>query len=62
MLAKAIEKAGYDPVVSGMTSTDGGMGVVPALLAERMGVPQSPCCRTSPSRAALGRAAEPETR
>ncbi|MET8746209.1 electron transfer flavoprotein subunit beta, partial [Streptomyces sp. NPDC004728] len=33
-------KAGYDLVVSGMASTDGTMGVVPALLAERLGVPQ----------------------
>ncbi|MBB5792679.1 electron transfer flavoprotein beta subunit [Streptomyces caelestis] len=40
ILAKAIEKAGYDLVVSGMASTDGTMGVVPALLAERLGVPQ----------------------
>ncbi|MHC5264534.1 electron transfer flavoprotein subunit beta/FixA family protein, partial [Streptomyces sp. UC4497] len=29
VLAKAIEKAGYDLVVSGMASTDGTMGVVP---------------------------------
>ncbi|MGW2178406.1 electron transfer flavoprotein subunit beta/FixA family protein [Streptomyces sp. NPDC001732] len=40
VLARAVEKAGYDLVVSGMASTDGGMGVVPALLAERLGVPQ----------------------
>ncbi|MFE7266461.1 electron transfer flavoprotein subunit beta/FixA family protein [Streptomyces sp. NPDC057592] len=40
VLAKAVEKAGYDLVVSGMASTDGTMGVVPALLAERLGVPQ----------------------
>ncbi|MFE7438993.1 electron transfer flavoprotein subunit beta/FixA family protein [Streptomyces chartreusis] len=40
VLAKAIEKAGYDLVISGMASTDGTMGVVPALLAERLGVPQ----------------------
>ncbi|MFI1287691.1 electron transfer flavoprotein subunit beta/FixA family protein [Streptomyces sp. NPDC020792] len=40
VLAKAIEKAGYDLVISGMASTDGSMGVVPALLAERLGVPQ----------------------
>jgi electron transfer flavoprotein beta subunit len=40
VLAKAIEKAGYDLVVSGMASTDGTAGVVPALLAERLGVPQ----------------------
>ncbi|GAA3695195.1 electron transfer flavoprotein subunit beta/FixA family protein [Streptomyces iranensis] len=41
VLAKAIEKAGYDLVISGMASTDGAMGVVPALLAERLGVPQA---------------------
>lgn len=40
VLAKAIEKAGFDLVVSGMASTDGEMGVLPALLAERLGVPQ----------------------
>ena len=40
VLAKAIEKAGYDLVISGMASTDGTMGVVPALLAERLGIPQ----------------------
>ncbi|WP_329131816.1 electron transfer flavoprotein subunit beta/FixA family protein [Streptomyces sp. NBC_00670] len=40
VLAKAVEKAGYDLVVSGMASTDGTMGVVPALVAERLGVPQ----------------------
>ncbi|CAM5698973.1 Protein FixA [Streptomyces griseoloalbus] len=40
VLAKAVEKAGYDLVVSGMASTDGTMGVIPALLAERLGVPQ----------------------
>ncbi|WP_328557072.1 MULTISPECIES: electron transfer flavoprotein subunit beta/FixA family protein [unclassified Streptomyces] len=40
VLAKAIEKAGFDLVVSGMASTDGTAGIVPALLAERLGVPQ----------------------
>ncbi|MFH8470492.1 electron transfer flavoprotein subunit beta/FixA family protein [Streptomyces sp. NPDC017991] len=40
VLAKAIEKAGYDLVISGMASTDGTMGVLPALVAERLGVPQ----------------------
>ncbi|MFG2494031.1 electron transfer flavoprotein subunit beta/FixA family protein [Streptomyces caniferus] len=40
VLAKAIEKTGYDLVVCGMASTDGTMGVVPALLAERLNVPQ----------------------
>jgi len=40
VLAKAIEKTGYDLVVCGMASTDGTMGVLPALLSERLGVPQ----------------------
>uniref|UniRef100_A0AAU2VL83 Electron transfer flavoprotein subunit beta n=4 Tax=Streptomyces TaxID=1883 RepID=A0AAU2VL83_9ACTN len=40
VLAKAVEKTGFDLVISGMASTDGTMGVVPALLAERLGVPQ----------------------
>lgn len=40
VLAKAIEKTGYDLVVCGMASTDGTMGVLPAMLAERLDVPQ----------------------
>ncbi|MFF9505253.1 electron transfer flavoprotein subunit beta/FixA family protein [Streptomyces sp. NPDC014656] len=40
VLAKTIEKTGYDLVVCGMASTDGTMGVLPAILAERLGVPQ----------------------
>jgi electron transfer flavoprotein beta subunit len=41
VLAKAIEKiGGWDLVLCGMSSTDGAMGVVPAMLAERLGVPQ----------------------
>ncbi|MBC7273037.1 electron transfer flavoprotein subunit beta/FixA family protein [Streptomyces albogriseolus] len=40
VLARAIEKAGYDLVISGMASTDGTGGIVPALVAERLGVPQ----------------------
>jgi electron transfer flavoprotein beta subunit len=40
VLAKAIEKTGYDLVICGMASTDGTMGVLPAMLAERLGVPQ----------------------
>ncbi|MFI7240438.1 electron transfer flavoprotein subunit beta/FixA family protein [Streptomyces cyaneofuscatus] len=40
VLAKAVEKTGYDVVICGMASTDGVMGVLPALLAERLGVPQ----------------------
>ncbi|AWK09654.1 electron transfer flavoprotein subunit beta [Streptomyces spongiicola] len=41
VLARAAERIGYDLVVCGMASTDGGMGVLPAMLAERLGVPQS---------------------
>jgi electron transfer flavoprotein beta subunit len=40
VLAKAIERIGYDLVVCGMASTDGTAGVVPAILAERLSVPQ----------------------
>jgi len=40
VLAKAVEHTGYDLVVTGMASTDGTMGVLPALLAERLGIPQ----------------------
>ncbi|MGW0394379.1 electron transfer flavoprotein subunit beta/FixA family protein [Streptomyces sp. NPDC003042] len=40
VLAKAVEKAGYDLVITGMASTDGTMGVLPAILAERLGIPQ----------------------
>jgi electron transfer flavoprotein beta subunit len=41
VLAKAIEHIGYDLVVCGMASTDGAMGVLPAMLAERLSVPQA---------------------
>ncbi len=39
VLAAAVERIGFDLVVTGMASTDAGMGVVPALVAERLGVP-----------------------
>jgi electron transfer flavoprotein beta subunit len=39
VLAAAVQRIGFDLVVAGMASTDAGMGVVPALLAERLGVP-----------------------
>jgi electron transfer flavoprotein beta subunit len=39
VLAEAVRKAGFDLVVCGMASTDGSMGVLPAMLAERLGVP-----------------------
>ncbi|MEU6346655.1 electron transfer flavoprotein subunit beta/FixA family protein [Streptomyces sp. NPDC046977] len=40
VLARAVERVGFDLVVTGMASTDGTAGVVPALVAERLGVPQ----------------------
>jgi electron transfer flavoprotein beta subunit len=40
VLAKALQKLEYDLVLTGMASTDGGMSVVPAMVAERLGVPQ----------------------
>jgi electron transfer flavoprotein beta subunit len=39
VLAEAIKKVPHDLVVCGIASTDGSMGVVPAMLAERLGVP-----------------------
>jgi electron transfer flavoprotein beta subunit len=39
VLAEAIKKLPHDLVVCGMASTDGSMGVLPAMLAERLGVP-----------------------
>jgi electron transfer flavoprotein beta subunit len=40
ILARAIERQQADLVLCGMASTDGGMSVVPAMLAERLGLPQ----------------------
>ncbi|GAB3683295.1 electron transfer flavoprotein subunit beta/FixA family protein [Angustibacter aerolatus] len=41
VLARAVEKVGgVDLVLTGMASTDGSMSVVPAMLAERLGLPQ----------------------
>ena len=41
VLAEAIKKVGTpDLVITGMASTDGTMSVVPAMLAERLGLPQ----------------------
>jgi electron transfer flavoprotein beta subunit len=40
VLAKAVEAQGADIVLCGMASTDGSMSVVPAMLAERLGLPQ----------------------
>jgi electron transfer flavoprotein beta subunit len=39
VLAEAVRRGGYDLVVCGLASTDGAMGVVPAMLAERLGLP-----------------------
>ena len=43
VLAKALERIGaesaYDLVLTGMASTDGAMGVLPAMLSERLGLP-----------------------
>jgi electron transfer flavoprotein beta subunit len=39
VIAKALEKVEHDLVVFGMASTDGTMGVVPAMVAERLGLP-----------------------
>lgn len=40
ILAKALESLAPDLVVCGMASTDAGMSVVPAMLAERLSLPQ----------------------
>jgi electron transfer flavoprotein beta subunit len=40
VIAKALRKLEFDLVLMGMASTDGGMSVVPAMVAERLGVPQ----------------------
>ena len=41
VLAEAIKKTGTpDLIICGMASTDGSMSVVPAMLAERLGLPQ----------------------
>ena len=41
ILAQAVKKIGSpDLILTGMSSTDGAMGVVPSMLAERLGLPQ----------------------
>src|ERR1700746_1656236 len=40
VLAQALRQAGFDLVILGSESTDARTGVVPAMLAERLGVPQ----------------------
>lgn len=39
VLAKAARHLGFDLLMCGMASTDGGMGAVPAMVAEHLGVP-----------------------
>jgi electron transfer flavoprotein beta subunit len=39
VLAQAISRIGFDLVLCGMASTDANMGVVPSMLAERLGIP-----------------------
>jgi len=39
VIEKAIEKTGFDLVIAGDQSTDGSAGMLPAMLAERLGVP-----------------------
>ncbi|MDQ1129496.1 electron transfer flavoprotein subunit beta/FixA family protein [Microbacterium sp. SORGH_AS_0888] len=41
VLAEAVRRAGFDLVIAGNLSTDGVGGVLPAMLAERLGVPQA---------------------
>ncbi len=41
ILAKALEKVGYDLVLAGMASTDAEMSVVPSMVAERLGANQA---------------------
>src|SRR5699024_8085000 len=38
-MANALEKTGFDLVIAGNQSTDGSAGMLPAMLAERLGVP-----------------------
>lgn len=40
VLAAAVQRVGFDLVITGNQSTDGSGGVVPAMVAERLGVPQ----------------------
>ena len=40
VLASALQSVGFDLVIAGSESTDARTGVIPAMLAERLGVPQ----------------------
>ena len=41
VLAAAVQRAGFDLVITGNLSTDGAGGVIPAMVAEHLGVPQA---------------------
>ena len=41
VLAKALEKVGYDLVLTGMASTDAELSVVPQMVADRLGINQA---------------------
>jgi electron transfer flavoprotein beta subunit len=41
VLAAAVQRAGYDLMITGNLSTDGSGGVLPAMIAEHLGVPQA---------------------
>ncbi len=41
VLAKALEKEGFDLVLTGMASTDAEMSVVPSMVADRLGINQA---------------------
>ncbi|MCU1478810.1 MAG: electron transfer flavoprotein subunit beta [Subtercola sp.] len=41
VLSAAVARAGYDLIIAGNVSTDGYGGVVPAMMAERLGIPQA---------------------
>ena len=41
VLAAAVRRAGFDLVITGNLSTDGAGGVIPAMLAEHLGVPHA---------------------
>lgn len=46
VLAAAVRRAGFDLVITGNLSTDGSGGVIPAMLAEHLGVPQATALST----------------
>jgi electron transfer flavoprotein beta subunit len=46
VLAAAIAKTGYDLVITGNQSTDGTGGVLPSMIAERLGVPHATALTT----------------